>query len=150
MFNHAKQNGLPDSYWLQLEAFVWKYADTFSTRFSSTPAKVPPLQIELTEDARPTRVRLRSYAVSQRAFMATLVEELVKYNLVNANPTSTWACAPLIVPKPGPTAWRFTVDLRPVNRYTKPYQFPMPQIEHELTKTAGSRYYANFDFTHGY
>lgn len=150
MLAAAKANGFPDSHWPMLEALIWEFADSFSTRFSSTPAKVEPLRIELTADARPIRVKLRNYSASQRAFISSLMQDLVRHNLVYANPSSKWACAPLIVPKAGPSQWRFTVDLRPVNRFTVPYQFPMPRVEIELTKTAGSRFYANFDFTHGY
>lgn len=143
-----EKHGFSDSNWPQLEAMIWEYAEPFSTRFSSTPKKVPPLLIELTDHARSTRVRLRHYSPSQWTFMATLIEDFVKHNLVYPNPSSKWACAPLFIPNPEPSQWIFTVDLRPLKRYKKPYLFPLPRMEHELTKAAASRYYANFDFTH--
>jgi hypothetical protein len=67
-----------------------------------------------------------------------------------AKPTSPWACATLLVPNPGPSKFRFTVDLRPVNRFTVKHQFPMPNIEQELTRLSGSKFYATFDLCHGY
>lgn len=82
--------------------------------------------------------------------MDALVSDLVRHGIVYENPTSKWACAPLIVPKTGPSQWRVTSDLRPVNNLTVPYKFPMPRLEHELTKTSGSKIYANIDFTHSY
>lgn len=82
--------------------------------------------------------------------MVNLMEELIQFDLVYPNSSSKWACAPLIVPKPGPSQRRFTVDLNPVNHFTIPYQFPKPNVEHELTKTSGSKFCANFDFTQGY
>ena len=66
------------------------------------------------------------------------------------NPTSKWAAAPLLVPKPGPAKFRFTFDLRPVNKYTEAHQFPMPVIEPELTKLDKSCYFATLDLSHGY
>lgn len=42
----------------------------FRTSFSSKPARVYPLRIELTPDARPVRVKLRNYSADQRAFLA--------------------------------------------------------------------------------
>lgn len=47
------------------------------------------------------------------------------------------ASAPLLVPKPFADRWRFTGDLRPVNQYTIPFQYPMPIIDHELQKLQG-------------
>lgn len=79
-----------------------------------------------------------------------MVDELTRYGLFYANPASPWASAPLLVPNPGPARWRFTVDLRPVNRFTVRHQFPMPILEHELTKLAKSWFYANFDFVQSY
>lgn len=150
MIERAKNNGLPSKHVEELTAIVFPYAHVFDTRFSSTPAKVPPLQVELTHDAHPTRVKLRNYSQSQRVFMTNLTDELMKYNLIYPNPSSKWACAPLLVPKAGPAEWRFTVDLRPVNRFTIRHQFIMPRIEEELTKTADSVVYASVDFTHSY
>ena len=66
------------------------------------------------------------------------------------NPSSQWASAPLLVPKHGPVPFRFTVDLRPVNKFTIRHQYPMPNLEQELTKLSGSKYFANFDFSHAY
>lgn len=150
MLDKAKRNGLHSQPLDGLTKIVWSQSHVFDTRFSSIPAKVPPLKIELTSNAQPIRVKLRNYSQSQRKFMTNLTDELIRFNLIYPNPSSKWACAPLLVPKPGPSEWRFTVDLRPVNQYTIRHQYPMPRIEEELTKTAGSSVYASVDFTHSY
>lgn len=150
MLKHAYDNGLPDEHHGTLAKLVEDFNGMFGTSFSSTPSKVDALRIKLTADARPIRVRLRNYSPSQRTFMKKFVDELLRYNLVYANPSSAWACAPLLVPKPGPAEWRFTVDLTPVNKLTIPHSFPMPVIKHELLKTSGSCVYASVDFTHSY
>lgn len=126
------------------------HVDIFRTSFSSgPPARLPPLRIELTPDAKPVKVRLRNYSQDQRDFLAKFVKDLVHHGLAYPNPTSKWACAPLLVPKPG-ALYRFTCDLRPVNIFTIGHQFPMPNLEHELTKLGKARFYANFDFSHSY
>eukprot|EP00171_Calliarthron_tuberculosum_P022675 IDg22675t1 len=61
-----------------------------------------------------------------------------KKGIVYLNPTAKWALAPLLVPKPGPAAFRFTVDLRPVNKYTVKQAITAPPIEIELHKLANS------------
>lgn len=70
--------------------------------------------------------------------------------MVNSNPTSPWSSAPLLVHKPGPDKFRFTVELRSVNRFTIQHQFPMPNVEQETHSLPGSRCYATFDLSHGY
>ena len=69
--------------------------------------------------------------------------------MVYPNPTSPWASAPLLVPKP-PDTFRFTVDLRGVNKYTVKHQYPMPNLEQELTKVGRSKFYAEFDVNNCY
>lgn len=102
----------------------------------------------MTPDERPIRVKLRNYSSDQRDILRTLVTDLTAKGLVYANPSSPWASAPLLIPKPSPALWRFTVDFRPVNRYSIRNQFPMPYVDNELTKLASSKYYANLDFVH--
>lgn len=44
----------------------------------------------------------------------------------------------------------FTADVGPVNKFTIPYHFPMPNIEDELTTIHRSTCFANFDFVMAY
>lgn len=150
MLSRAKIEGFPEEHYKELEDLVWQHADSFDVSFSPTPAKIDPLRIVLTPDAKPVRVKLRNYSEEQRDFMKTLVTQLIDSDCLYPNPTSAWVSAPLIVPKTGPPGWRLTVDLRPVNQYTVRHQFPMPILEHELPKLAPSKCYANFDFTQSY
>lgn len=70
--------------------------------------------------------------------------------IVYLNPTEKWALAPLLVPKPGPAALIFTVDLRPVNNYKVKQRFTAPPIEVELNKLENSCFYGNFNLSHAY
>lgn len=63
---------------------------------------------------------------------------------------SSWASALLLVSKPGASGWRFTVNLRPMNRFTIHCHYPMLNIGNELTKLVGSEDYTNFDLSRGY
>lgn len=151
MVQTAVDNGFPDDNVPQLKKIVNDHMDIFRTSFSSgPPANIEPLQIDVAPDATPVRVRLRKYSQAQREFLSRTVAKLVECDMAYPNPTSPWACAPLLVPKPGQDEFRFTVDLRPINRFTVKHQFPMPVIEQELTKVAGSQVFATFDLSHGY
>jgi hypothetical protein len=74
-------------------------------------------------------VRVRRYSQEQRDFLARFVSELDAAGMVYRNPRAAWCSAPLLVPKPGPAHFRFTVDLRPVNKQTVPLSWPMPHVE---------------------
>lgn len=142
--------GLPRDERPRLEKILSDHADIFRTSFSSgPPARLPLLKIELTADAKPVKVRLRNYSQAQRTFLDTFVSDLVQHGLAYPNPTSKWACAPLLVPKPG-ADFRFTSDLRPVNIFTIRHHYPMPNLDHELKKLSLSRFFDNFDMSHSY
>lgn len=136
----AVGNGLGKAYIKPLSELVWEFYSTFRTCFSSTPFKVDPLHIELTPDAHPVCVKLCNYFPSRRAFIKKVMDELISHGIVYPNLSSPWACTPLIVPKPDLAEWRFTVDISPVNKFTIPYQCPMPVIEHEIKKPLDSAF----------
>jgi transposase InsO family protein len=147
----AKENGLPPDSAAALDDLVRVHTNVFRVGFSAgPPANIRPLKITLTPDARPVKVRLRNYSCEQREFLAAFVDELVRNGMAFANPTSAWASAPLLVPKAGPSRFRFTVDLRPVNKFTVKHHYPMPHLEHELPKLSASQFFATFDLSHGY
>lgn len=108
------------------------------------------MHIELTPDAQPVRVRFCNYAQEMREFMKTFVSNLVRCGMAYFNPTSPFACAPLLVPKPGPAKFRFTVDLHLLNKYTVRHQLLMQNLEHELSDLGGCKYFATFNVSHGH
>lgn len=146
----AENNSLSEKQLKDLKTIVSGRIDIFRCSFSSgPPAKLPPLKIELTADAKPVKVRLRKYSADQRKFLATFIKSLVSHGMVYPNPTSKWACAPLLVPKTG-AEYRFTTNLRPVNFFTVKHQFPMPNIEHDLDELRESKCFANVDMSHSF
>lgn len=116
-------NGLPAAARGTLIQIVQENLNISRTTLSSRPsAKVAPLKISLTPDARPVCVRLRKYSQEQRQFLDNFVTDLIQAGMAYPNPSSPWASAPLIVLKPGAAHFRFTVDLRPINKYTVKHQ----------------------------
>jgi hypothetical protein len=151
MITVAKNNGLPDDILPILRLLLAEFSDIWSPSLQGgPPANLPPLSITLKPGATPVRVRLRRYSQEQREFLARFVAQLEAAGLVYRNPRAAWCAAPLLVPKPGPAQFRFTVDLRPVNRQTVPCSWPMPHVESELAKLCGSTCFATFDLSHGY
>ncbi len=73
------------------------------------------MEIKLEKEERPVKVLQRTYSPEQLDFMKKKCDQLLEVGYIYRNPSSKWACAPLIVPKEGSEKFRFTVDLRPVN-----------------------------------
>lgn len=148
MVARATTNGLLEQFHKRLEKLVYRYIDIFRIGLSSgPPARLPAMKISVTPEAKPVKERLRNYSQEQRKFLADFVSSLVSKGMDYRNPTCPWASAPLLVPRTGPAKFRFTVDLRPVNKYTVKHNYPMPNLEQEVTKLAGSCHYARFDLS---
>ncbi len=99
---------------------------------------------------RPVKVRQRTYSPEQLDFMKKKCHELLNVGYIHQNPSSKWACAPLMFPKDGPEGFRFTVDLRPANAQTKKHVWPMPHADPMLAKLAGGSIFFKLYFIHGY
>ena len=147
----AKAQGMEDEHVRELDSLLQEFSDIFRTKLGADPpARVPPMEIKLKPDAKPVRVKLRRYSHPQAAFLRRKTDELLRLGLIRRNPTSQWACAPMMVPKPGPEQFRLTIDLRPVNNQTVPHNWPMSHIETAIAKLAQAKCYANIDLCHGY
>ncbi|ETV79142.1 hypothetical protein H257_07229 [Aphanomyces astaci] len=116
---------------LGLSKLLAKYMDVFRlTLGRDPPVDMPPLKVHPTKNSNPVRCKARRYSLPQREFMQKHVEELEKAGFIYRNPTSRWACAPLIVRKPHTKdKFRMAVDLRPVNSQTEQIAWPMPMLE---------------------
>ena len=115
----AKDNGLPQDSATELDDLLNSRLDILRVSFSAgPPARIRSRTVDLATEARPVKVRLRNYSREQREFLMDFVKKLVRNGMAYLNPTSAWACAPLLVPKAGAARFRFTVDLRPVNKFT--------------------------------
>lgn len=151
MLKTAQDNGLFETDTLYLRQAVTDFIDVFHVSFSAgSSANITPLKTELTSDARPVRTQLRNYTQQQWASFTDMVNSLLRHETVYPNPTSPLACARLLVPKPAPFRFRFMVYIRPVNKFTVRHQFPMPNLEHELTKLYDSCCYVTFDISQDY
>ena len=114
------------------------------------PAELLKFKIDLLFDDKTVRVKLTSYSKEQRLFLKDFVEKIVHHGMEYYYPTAQWVAAALLVPKPAPVKFWFTVDLRPVKKDKIKHQYPMPILENELIKISNSTCFATFDFSNGY
>ena len=151
MLEESIANGLPEHLHARMRNMLYKYREVFRLKLGSdAPVKVPPMRIKLKEGAESVRVKVRRYPPAQADFLKKKVVDLETLGLVKRNTESSWGCAPLIVPKDGPEQFRFTVDLRPVNQVTEPFDWPMPELESVIAKLAGAKCFATIDLSQGF
>lgn len=85
-----------------LRNFVNKIINVFRTSFSSDPpASFPPLKFQLRQNDKPLRFRMRNYFHSLRKLFSKTVSTVVHHGMAYLNPSSPWASATGLVPKPG-------------------------------------------------
>ena len=150
--DQAVKDGLPKDMESTLGSLVMEFRDIFRSQLGSDPpAKIPPMKIRLKPGTRPFRAKVRKYSPSQAEFLRKKVGELLELGLVYRNPDSRWASAPHLVPKSGSAEqWRFTVDLRAVNKMTEPVAWPMPHLDTLLARLKGSTCFFVIDLCNGY
>lgn len=150
MLQTAEKNGFPKEFKSRLRKITYGHIDIFLIAFASgAPARFLPLHIKLFAESAPTKCRLRNYSAQQQKFVRSTTSKLMAAEMIFLYSSGKWAAAPLIVPNPGDAKFRFTVDLRAVNRFTIPHYYPMPNLGNELARLQGSRYFANYDLSQG-
>ncbi len=151
MIANAVESGISTTGSQRLKHLLDRYRDVFRIKLGpDPPAKVAPLVISRTENAKPFRSPQRRYAPLQREFIIRTIRELEAVGAIYKNNSSRWASPALAVPKPGSSKLRFTVDLRGPNSSTVPIQSAMPHLESLLQDIEGSICFANVDLAHGY
>jgi hypothetical protein len=114
-------------------------------------AKVEPMRTQLRNGAIPFRARLRQYTSAQRAFLSETLEDMLAKGLVKKTNNARWAAPVMVVDKPGkPGEFRMVVDLRYVNHWTIPIQYPMPDVDATLHTAAGEEYFFSGDLLKGF
>lgn len=77
LYKEVTENGLPEEHAVELRSIVNEHNNMFRTTFSAgPPAYVPPLEVKLSQDARPVRLSLRNYSLEQRDFLKRHVADL--------------------------------------------------------------------------
>ena len=151
MYNEAIDNLLAVKPARRLRQLLQDHQDISRIKLDHDPlVKVPPMRIRLIPGASPVSVKVRRYSEAQQNFLRKKIEELEKLGLVKRTTQSSWTCAPLIVPKPGPDKFRFTTDLRPVNKITVPFLWPMPNLETNTSRLVKEKCFGGGDLCEGY
>lgn len=107
------------------------------------------LHIELREDAKPVRQKLRRMGREQMQALKEEVGKLLRAGFIAPVDTAEWVSPVVVTPKKD-GRWRVCVDFKPLNAVTKKDPYPLPFIDEILDGVAGYERYSVCDGFSGY
>ena len=128
--------------------------DCFATTVSPVPAKIKPFAFDVDHDGwhaeRANKARARLQSASKNAAIAKFVNQAIADNVIAPSDAPAWSQV-LLTPKPNGT-WRFCLDYRTLNKYTKSAGWPIPNIQDVLASIGSHnpKFFAVMDCTSGY
>ena len=140
---------------LQLRELCSEFSDLFSEHVRTTPAKVPPMVLDVNESewfSAKNRLPVRQQTPIKSAEIEKQVTKMLDLGVLIPSNASAYSQAHL-VPKPEPNTWRFTVDYTNLNKVTnKPEGHPVPNINEMLDRIGEKKpkFLGVMDFTSGY
>ena len=112
--------------------------------------KVPPIDFE-TAPGMPASMRVRSRPIRQELYVHAKKEfdRLVQY-FYDPKSSSAIASPLVIAPKATSPYIRFCGDYREINQYITIPKYPIPIVQHELTKASQYKVYVDLDMTNSF
>lgn len=136
MSNTAEDDGIKQSALEKLTKFVTEYKDIFRIRLRNDPSsQIQHMLVKLYPKFVPANAQSRRYSEPQMKFTGAYFES----PFVSPDRIGIWAAAPLLVPKPAPTYFRLTLDLRSVNSTIVAVPWYIPYIDFKLPDLAEKR-----------
>jgi transposase InsO family protein len=121
------------------------------------PAKVTPVSCEVDPGVRSVKHGARTYTREKSRFMEVTMNRLEECGWVKKTPQATIASPAHVVKKhdvdpmaPIEQQYRLTVDLRAVNKFTAPMQFPIPRLEVFAEMVSGAKMFGKLDLFNGF
>ena len=136
-------------------ALLERYKDVFSKRLSAAkPAAVKPMTMEVDYEAfkadRRSREPTRAQTAARRRAVKGFMQQAIADKIVRQSDATAWSQL-MMTPKPN-GSWRFAIDYRAINKYTKAMRALIPNIQ-KLLNTIGAnrpKMFAKMDFTSGF
>lgn len=132
-----------------LRALLVKHTDAFSKgktdigRVHSDHPIRHRIQVKPGSEPVCTNRPLTSFSHHEREFMSSEIAMLESLGVIRKS-RSPWISSPVCVKKHDKTL-RLCIDFRPLNAVTVPDPYPLPVVEHLLTKMSSAKYFSCMD-----
>lgn len=131
-----------------VEQLVKEYHDVFYLEGDGlTLAKNGEHRIFTTPGMNPINTKQYKIPLAQRDIIQKKIEEMLQKGIIEPS-KSLWNSPLLLVPKKSQTdekEYRLVIDYRNLNKHTETQTYPMPNLEEELCKMHGSKYFSTMD-----
>jgi hypothetical protein len=125
------------------------YKDIFRVGIDgSAPMKVKSYLPVLTPAFHPTKAKARRYPPVQMRFLREFISKYERLGILKRNGKSLWSSPVYLTPKG--ESFRFTVDLKKVNKNIVPRAWPMPMLDQDLNLAVKAGFFAKLDADNGY
>lgn len=108
------------------------------------------MKINLDSSKRPVKFKVWRNPAQQGAYFGSYLSQLAMLWYMEPNANALWQAVPQLVPRESPTKFKITIDTRPVNTATIKEQWPMTNIDAELSDFKDTRCFASLDLSAGY
>lgn len=127
---------------------IIKYHDIFYLDGDGlTFAKDGEHRIFIKPGTNPVNSKQYRIPFNQKQIVQEKINEMIKSGIIEPS-TSLWNSPILLVPKKSATdkkEFRFCIDFRNINKNTETRAYPMPNLQEELCKMNGSKYFSTLD-----
>lgn len=131
-----------------IEKLITEYHDVFYIEGDGiSVAKGAEHRILTEPNINPINVRQYKTSVGQKEIIQKKVEQMLKDDIIEPS-TSLWNFPIILAPKKSSTdkkEFRFCVDYKQLNKYTETQTFPMPNLDEELGRMNGCKYFGKCD-----
>ena len=136
----------------KLETILLRNKGAFGCKYSQVRmSKLTPMEVELHDDAPDNLPAAgRTMGHEQTLFLRQKLADLEKLGLVKVATNPVYASPAFVVKKKGPKKWRMVVDMRELNKWTKPTALLMPILEEQLARLGDAKYFGSFDVFSGF
>lgn len=131
-----------------IKELIHEYNDVFFLKNDGlTFAKNGEHRIFMKPGTNPVNTKQYQIPLSQKSIIQKKIEELLRDDIIEPS-TSLWNSPLLLVPKKSSTdqkEYRLVIDYRNVNKQTETQTFSMPNLDEELSKMNGCKYFSTLD-----
>ena len=143
--------GGPSDLQQRMQELVAKFDDIFASKVGNSAARVPPMTLELEENAvmsKALQLPVRSQCREHNEALQEQLAELQAVGVIEA--VNTQYFSQVLLVRKADKSLRFCVDYRHINKITKSQPFPLPNIPLLLQSLQGNKYFSVIDLTAGY
>ncbi|UYV69999.1 hypothetical protein LAZ67_7001429 [Cordylochernes scorpioides] len=124
-----------------------KFSDVFDFSGKSQPARSEIKHKIDSGDHAPKKQRPYRVSGMERKIIQQEVDIMMEQDIIQFS-ESPWS-SPVVLVKKKNGSWRFCVDYRRLNKITKKYVYPLPQVDDALDNLSGARYYSRLKYPSG-